>query len=73
MKKSKKKCDINCKCRRALGVLSAGAIATSMFMGYNRLTGNVISAAEGSTTISLGGVVLFVIGLVGVLLIAREK
>ena len=68
----KKKCDLNCKLKRTLGVLSAGAIAASIFMGYNRMTGNVISAVNNSTIVSFGGVALFVLGLLGIFLIAKE-
>jgi hypothetical protein len=63
----------NDKLRKTLGLLSAGSIAASMFMGYNRLTGNVISAVENSSIVSIGGVALFVLGLAGVLVIARDK
>ncbi len=69
----KKKCDTNCKLKKTLGLLSTGAIAASLFMGYNRITGNVISAVEGSNIVSFGGVALFVLGLVGILLVAKEK
>ena len=69
----KKRCDTKCKLKKTLGVLSAGAIVTSIFMGYNRLTGNVISAVQDSSFVSIGGVVLFVLGLVGIFLAAREK
>lgn len=67
-----KKCDLNCKLRKTLGVLSAGAIGASLFMGYNRLTGNVISAVEGSTTFSIGGIVLFALGLVGIFVVSKK-
>ncbi len=68
----KKKCNTNCKLKRTLGVLSAGAIAGSLFMGYNRITGNVISAIKDSTFVSFGGVALFILGLVGIFLVARK-
>jgi hypothetical protein len=75
MKKSVKKqkgCNFECKLKKTLGIFSAVAIAGSLFMGYNRLTGNVVSAVQSSTTVSLGGVALFILGLIGVLLIAKD-
>ncbi len=72
MKKGVSKQKNNCKLRKTLGLLSTGAIALSLFMGYNRLTGNVISVARNSTTLSLGGIILFLLGLAGILIIAKE-
>ena len=72
MKKSVRKNKLQSGLKKTLGLLSAGAIAGSLFMGYNRLTGNVISSVEGSSIVSLGGIALFVLGLIGVFLIARE-
>lgn len=61
------------KHKKILGVLSAGAIGASLFMGYNRLTGNVVSNLENSTFVSLGGIAFFILGIVGVFLIVKEK
>lgn len=72
MKKGEKNCNKECKLRKTLGVLSAGAIGASLFMGYNRITGNVISVVSDSSIVSLGGVALFVLGLVGIFFVAKE-
>lgn len=70
MKKRMKK--IKTKAERALGIVSAIALGASLFMGYNRLTGNVISTGSEFNIISIGGVALFVLGILGVFLIAKE-
>jgi hypothetical protein len=72
MKKAVKHSKHHHKIKKTLGVLSAFAIAASMFMGYNRLTGNVISAVNESSIVSFGGAALFVLGMVGVFVAARE-
>lgn len=63
----------NNKINRTLGVLSAGAIGAGIFMGYNRLTGNVISAVQDSNLVSLGGIALFVLGLLGIFVAAKKN
>jgi len=76
MKKQKKganKQRLECKMKQTLGLLSAGAIGASLFMGYNRITGNVISVVENSSIVSFGGVALFVLGLVGIFVVAKDK
>ncbi len=58
--------------RRTLGLLSAGAIAGSLFMGYNRITGNAIATGSDLSLIGLGGILLFVLGIVGTFIVTRK-
>lgn len=72
MSKAVKKTKLS-KLDKTLGILSVGSIAAGIFMGYNRITGNVISAVEDSSMVSYGGIALFVIGMIGLLLVVKGK
>lgn len=60
------------KLEKTLGLFSVGSIAMSIFMGYNRITGNVIASGSDYNLLSIGGVVLFVMGVLGVFLVSKK-
>lgn len=72
MKKSVKKNKLQENLEKTLGLLSASAIAGSIFMGYNRITGNAIATGNDLTLLSVGGIALFVLGLLGIFLVAKK-
>lgn len=72
MKKAKRNVKHSEKLKRTLGILSSVAIGASLFMGYNRLTGNVISSVSDSHLVSFGGIALFVLGILGIFFVARD-
>ena len=43
------------KLEKTLGLFSVGSIAMSIFMGYNRITGNVIASGSDYNLLSIGG------------------
>jgi hypothetical protein len=72
MKKGVKKNKLRESLEKTLGLLSAGAIAGSIFMGYNRITGNAIATGDSLTLLSIGGIALFVLGILGIFLVAKK-
>lgn len=72
MKKNVRKNKLQKKLEKTLGLFSAIAIAASLFMGYNHLTGNAIISTGSSDIVSIGGAALFILGVLGAFLVSKK-